>query len=259
MKPPVLLLHGAFCGAWAMDNFATAFQAAGYQTFVPDFRHHGAGRRDLDSLATTSVRDYAADIRGLIESLPERPIIVGHSMGGLVAQMVASDGLAAALVLLAPSAPWGVLPSHWNEIASGFGLYLNGQYWEQALLPTYEIAAEHTLHRLPERARRAAFDRMVPESGRAVFEVLQWWLDMGRATEVSAARVACPVFCAAGGLDTINPPETVRRISARYRDRADFHLYDQMSHWLIGEPEWEAVAADALKWLDLHSLAEVSA
>ena len=65
------------------------------------------------------------------------------------------------------------------------------------------------------------FSQMVPESGRAMFEIFQWWLDMARATEVPAHRIACPVFSAAGELDTLNPPETVKRIAARYRAQDD--------------------------------------
>jgi pimeloyl-ACP methyl ester carboxylesterase len=251
MKPPVVLLHGAFCGAWAMSNLKSAFDTAGFSVHAPNLRHHG-GDRNLSTLATTSMRDYAADIRTLINSLPQRPVIVGHSMGGLIAQMLAAEGVAEALILLAPSAPWGVLPSHWKEVASGFGLYQNGRYWEQALIPVFEIAAEHILHRLPKNEQRAAFAQMVPESGRAVFEILQWWLDIGRATEVPVAKVTCPIFCAAGGYDTINAPETVRRIAARYRGQATFRLYEKMSHWLIGEPEWSVVASDAIHWLELQ-------
>jgi pimeloyl-ACP methyl ester carboxylesterase len=242
MAPPLVLIHGAFCGGWAMTKLAHAFEAAGHRTRTPTLRHHPPPRqpRDLARLGTTSMTDYAADIEALIAGLGEPPVLIGHSIGGLIAQMVSAQSRVRALVLLAPSAPWGVLPSHWNEIASGFGLYMvNGNYWEQALIPVYEIAAGHTLSRLPEPERRAAFAQMVPESGRAVFETLHWWLD-----------ITCPVLCIAGGADAVNPPETVRRIAARYRSGATFRVYDEMGHWLIGEPGWERIAADALAWLE---------
>jgi len=163
--------------------------------------------------------------------------------------MLAAQGRAKALVLLAPSAPWGVLPSHWNEIASGFGLYINGHYWEQALIPAFEAASDLTLNRLPPEEQRQAFEQMVPESGRAMFEIFQWWLDLTRATDVAAHSVRCPVFCAAGELDTLNPPDTVRRIAARYKGRASYRLYPEMGHWLIAEPGWQNVVGDAMTWL----------
>ena len=235
-----------------MANLAGAFEAAGYPTLCPSLRHHQPRpqARDLSALGRTSTRDYAVDIDKIVGGLSERPILVGHSMGGLIAQMVAARREVRSLILLAPSAPWGVLPSHWNEVASAFGLYMvNGHYWEQALIPTYEIAADHTLRGLSEPERRGAFAQMVPESGRAVFEALHWWLDISRATEVPARSLNCPIFCVAGAEDEVSPPETVRRIAARYRQHTTFRVYDKMGHWLIGEPGWRRIAADALDWL----------
>lgn len=228
------------------------FEKASYQAHAPDLRHHTPSLEPnaINELGTTSIKIYADDIARFIGTLDEPPIIVGHSMGGLIAQMLAARGLARALVLLAPSAPWGVLPGHWNEFASGFGLYFNGHYWEQALVPTFEVAADLTLNRLPPEERRKTFEQMVPESGRAMFEIFQWWLDFSRATHVAAHDVTCPVFCAAGEFDTLNPPDTVRRIAARYRRQATYRMYPRMGHWLIAEPGWQAIANDALEWLE---------
>jgi len=61
--------------------------------------------------------------------------------------------------------------------------------------------------------------------------------------------VKCPVLCITGSDDRMNPPQTVRRIAARYRDRALFEESAGHSHWLIGEPGWERVAQRALGWL----------
>jgi pimeloyl-ACP methyl ester carboxylesterase len=250
-KPAALFIHGAFCRAQSLANLIGAFERAGYETYAPDLRHHTPPleRDALGALGTTSIKTYAQDFAELIDRLDEPPILVGHSMGGLIAQMLAAQGRAKALVLLAPSAPWGVLPGHWNELASGFGLYLNGHYWEQALIPTFDVASDLTLNRLPPEERRKAFEQMVPESGRAMFEIFQWWLDISRATGVAAHDVTCPVFCAAGELDTLNPPDTVRRIAARYRKNAVHRTYPGMGHWLIAESGWQAITNDALDWL----------
>ena len=80
--------------------------------------------------------DYAADLEDELRGLAEPPILIGHSMGGLLAQMLAARMNVRALVLLAPSAPWGVLPSTAFEIASAQALYLAGDFWNRALEPT---------------------------------------------------------------------------------------------------------------------------
>jgi pimeloyl-ACP methyl ester carboxylesterase len=58
------------------------------------------------------------------------------------------------------------------------------------------------------------------------------------------------VLCITGSDDRMNPPQTVRRIAARYRDRGTFWESEGHSHWLIGEPGWERVAQRALTWLE---------
>ena len=237
------MIHGAFCGPWAFDDFRKPFESA-FRVRTPTLRHHGDGARPSRALGQTSLTDYASDLAQFIETLDTAPILIGHSLGGLLAQMLAAKGLAKALVLLAPCPPWGILPSTFFEVASAQTMWLAGDFWNQPLVPDYGIAAANSLDRLPSAERRKVFARFVPESGLATFEIMQWALDPKRAAEVKAQDVTCPVLCLAGSEDKINPPSTVRRIAERYRG-----TYEELrghSHWLIGEPGWEKIAARAL-------------
>ncbi len=240
------MVHGAFCGGWAFDGFRAPFEAAGYRCLTPDLRGHAPGTR-LSDVAQTSMSDYAADITTLIRAEPTLPILVGHSLGGLVAQMAAAKAEVAALILLAPSAPWGVAGGSLEEAASAFGLYALGPFWTQAVLPDDAVAHLYSLDRMEKAQGKLIAKRMVAESGRALFETLNWWLDPFMTTQVGAGRVRAPVFAAAGGADLIHPPSTVRQTAARLD--ADVRVFDGMSHWLIGEPGWEKVSEACLEWL----------
>ena len=249
-RPPLVMVHGAFCGGWAFDRFRVPFEAK-FDVHAPTLRHHGDGQSPPKALGRTSLLDYAADLETLVEGLDQRPVLVGHSMGGLLAQMLAARGLARACVLLAPSAPWGVLPSTVFEFASAQTLlFSGGDYRGSVIAPSYRIAAAHSLDRLDEDERDAIYSRFVPESGQATFEIMNWNFDMRRAGLVRARDVTCPVLCVVGSKDKINPPSTVSRVAARYHGRARFEEVSGHSHWLIGEPGWEKVAARALAWLD---------
>ncbi len=259
-KTPIVMLHGAFCGGWALDDFRRPFEAAGHQVLTPDLRHHTrtAHQEPDPALGTTSLLDYAADLEALLLGLDEDPILMGHSLGGLLAQMLAARGHGRALVLLAPSPPWGVLPSTTFEVLAAQGLFFlgGGTFWEQPLWPNYHITAEHALDRLPPRVQASVFARFGPESGRAMFETLHWPTDPMRTSTVHARDVRCPVLCMAGTDDRVNPPATVRRIATRYRERATYWEWPSMSHWLIGEPGWETVAQQTARWLTEHGLDE---
>ena len=97
---------------------------------------------------------------------------------------------------------------------------------------------------------------MRPESGRALFETLNWWLDPFMTTLVDAGKIAAPVLAIAGGQDVIHPPATVRA-SAR-RLGATFEEMPQMSHWLPGEPGWEDVASRCLAWIEAAALSQAA-
>jgi pimeloyl-ACP methyl ester carboxylesterase len=242
------MIHGAFCGPWAFDDFRQPFEAAGHVVQAPALRFHDSARPPA-GLASTSLLDYAADLEQFISGLDERPILVGHSLGGLLAQMLAARGLARALVLLAPSPPWGILPSSFFEVASAQILLLSGDYWNRLLRPDYDVAAAHSLDRLTPAERRKVFARFVPESGLATFEIMHAAWDLKRGAQVNARDVTCPILCLAGEGDRINPPSTVRRIAERYKGRAIFETVPGHSHWLIGEPGWEKIADRVVDWI----------
>jgi pimeloyl-ACP methyl ester carboxylesterase len=248
-KPPVVMIHGGFCGAWTWDDFAAHFRRAGYAVETPSLRHHD-GTKPPAALATTSLLDYAADLERLVAEMATPPIVIGHSLGGLLAQILAARREIAAAVLLAPSAPWGVPPSTLFEIGAAQTLMLRVGFWSALLEPNFDTATAHALDRFSEERRAEIFGRMIPESGRATFEMMHWGLDMRRASEVDVRKVRCPLLFLAGSGDRINPPGTVERAARLYKDRAHYEVMPGMSHWLIGEPGWETVCERSLAWLD---------
>lgn len=245
MPKPVVMVHGAFCGGWVFDKFRQPFEAAGHAVFTPDLPGHGAdGRR---SVANVTMVDYARAVVEVCEACGEPPILVGHSLGGLVSQLAAARTKVAGLILLAPSPPWGVSGASMEEAVSAVSLYALGPYWLQAIDPDYALAKLYSLDRMGRDERKAVFERMVPESGRALWQTLNWWLDPFMTTLVPPAVVEAPVLAIAGGRDVIHPPATVKQIAARLS--AEFHVLGQMSHWLPGEPGWEEVARICLEWM----------
>ena len=248
-KPPVVMIHGAFAGPWSWDGFAAKFRAAGYAVHAPCLRHHDGGKPPA-SLGQTSLADYSDDLEKFLDELDAPSILVGHSMGGLLAQILAVRCDVHALVLLAPSAPWGVPPSTLFEIASAQAMLLNVGFWNSVLKPDEHIAGRHSLDRMSGAGRDAVMARFVPESGRAIFEIMHWGMDMRRASEVDVREVDCPLLVIAGGEDRLHPPATMERVAALYGARADYEKFPGMSHWLVGEPGWEKIAARALAWLD---------
>jgi len=253
MRSPVLMIHGAFCGPWSLEGLQQKFEAAGYPVAAPCLRFHDQARPPA-ALGTTGLADYAADLEEEIGHMGEAPIVVGHSMGGLLALQLASRVSVRALILLAPSAPWGIPPTTLFEIGAAQAMHLRPGYWNMVLEPSRDVALAHSLDKLPRHMRDDVLDRLVPESGRATIEIMSWGLDLSHASEVDADAVSAPLLFLTGSEDRINPPSTVARIAALYKDRATAEVLDGMGHWLIGEPGWEKLAQRALEWLKAQGL-----
>jgi pimeloyl-ACP methyl ester carboxylesterase len=235
------MVHGAFCGGWVFERFRAPFEAAGHEVTAIDLPGHAPG----GSVAAVSMADYARKVAQLCRAADEPPILIGHSMGGLVAQLAAAQAPVASLILLAPSPPWGVSGSTMEEAVSAMSLYALGPFWLQAIDPDYALAKRFSLDRMDRDDRRAVFARMVPESGLALWQTLNWWLDPFMTTAVG--RVAAPSLVIAGGKDVIHPPATARQTAQRLG--ATFEVLPEMSHWLPGEPGWKDVATLCLDWL----------
>lgn len=243
----IVMVHGAFCGGWAFETFRTAFEARGFEVLAPDLRGHGAGEGS-DRVIGVSMSDYADDIAALCRNQAEPPILIGHSLGGLVAQMAARRAPVRALVLLAPSAPWGVAGSSFEEAITAFGVQMLGPFSSGAVDPDRGLMRTYSLSRMAKPERDAVVARMHAESARALRETLNWWLDPFMTTSIGPGALSAATLAIAGALDLVHPPATVRQIAERVG--ASYLLMPDMSHWLIGEPGWDDVAAHVLRWLD---------
>jgi len=252
------MVHGAFSGGWSFDKFRIFFESRGYRCIAPDLRHHDrpSHRPPALELGRTSLLDYLKDLEALIATLDTEPILIGHSMGGLLCQMLAANGHGEKLILLAPSPPAGIIPSSTLELLTAFGVFVSGMGWGQTLAPEHDAAVSHALSHLPPPLQKQIFARLVPESGYAMFEIMCWMLDPLQASHVDARKLNCPVLALAGAHDPINTPATVRQIAQRYGKHAEYHNFPGVSHWLLDGPHWQAIAQHCATWMERDATAQ---
>ncbi len=252
MDDIIVMIHGMWGNSWVWDNYKTFFENKDYICITPTLRYHDMDPNDDPDprLGSVSLLDYADDIEKLIRKLNTPPIIVGHSMGGIIAQILAKRGLAEALVLLTPASPSGIMSQTPSVIKSFWSAFAKWGFWKKPMRQTFKEAAYSTLGVLPEDQKKEAFSKFVYESGRAASEIGYWYLDSKKVTKVDETNITCPVLIVAGSDDKMTPTSVTRKIANKYKDVATYKEFENHGHWVVGEPGWEVIAEDTSVWLD---------
>lgn len=251
MTETIFMIHGMCLGGWCWSHYRSFFEERGYRCITPTLRYHEISTRDVAEprLGVTSLLDYAQELEAQIRQLHQPPILIGHSMGGLLAQMLASRGLGKALILLTPAPPYGIVVLRPTVIRSYWSALTTWGFWRKPLRQTYHEAAYSMMHLLSPDERKAIYENFVHESGRAGFEMGFWFFDKRKAASVDASKINCPVLVIGASEDRIVHPAVARQVARKYRHVSTYKEFSNHAHWLIGEPGWAEITEFITAWL----------
>ncbi len=251
MAETIVMIHGMWGSGWYWGNFKAFFEGKGYQCVVPTLRYHDMDPKAIPDprLGTTSLLDYAEDLEKLIRELRATPILMGHSMGGLLGQILGSRGLARALVLLTPASPHGIIALKPSGIKSFWSCLTKWGFWRKPFRQTFDEAAYSMLDLMPSDSRKGIYEKFVYESGRAASEIGFWLFDSKGAARVDESKVTCPVLVVAGKEDRITPASVTRKIAEKYKRVSTYKEFSGHAHWVVGEPGWQEIAEYVEEWL----------
>lgn len=248
MRPHAIFVHGMWSRPLVWQHWIAAFEAAGYACTAVALPGHGDGSvdRDLDGL---SIRDYA-DAVAAVAAAHERPVVIGHSMGGLIAQLVATRKTLAAAVLINSAAPAPVFPLRPQMLPGLVRHFATWGVWRSAFRLNAWEARYLLLGGLEAAEAEAVRASLIAESGLIAYELGFGSLNLARSNFVDRTRVACPLLALAGERDRIVPLGVSRAMAAYYGAQMDFRAFAGRAHWLLGEAGYEARIDDALQWLE---------
>lgn len=240
IRPPVLFVPGAFCGAWIWrGTFVEYFHAAGYEVAAMSF---GGFNKGTKPRWRQSLNDYEVDLEIALSKFARPPIVIAHSLGGLIAQKVANRIPIAALGLLAPIPLDGAAKS----------MIALAQQSPISLVKLGAVALEPRLAQLGDAPIGLYSSRVNAEARMAFSQRLQAESIVALAEAffqrpVHHEKPPCPThFWGAEG-DHIIPAFEVTRAAKDMGVGST--IYPGMSHTLQSEPNWKDVADDVLKWM----------
>lgn len=271
VKTPIVLIHGLWMTPKSWNTWAERFRAQGHEVIVPgwpgiDDRPVEDIRRDPSALKGIGLKQIADNYERIIRTLPVKPIIMGHSFGGVLTQMLADRGLGAAYVGVAPGQTAGVTALPLSTLWTGTPI-LSNPFGRNGAKP---LSKRHFHFTFGNDLSRAASDALweeyaVNSYNRVFFEGVTSVLDeKGGVTHVDYSRAdRAPLLLIAGEIDHVVPPTIVRAIEKKYRSTGspavvEYKEYAGRTHRLVSQDGWEEIADYALTWAVAHATASVA-
>ncbi|HEY0812252.1 MAG TPA: alpha/beta hydrolase [Pseudonocardia sp.] len=262
-RTPVVFIHGLWLHASSWTPWMELFAAAGYAPVAPGWPGDPdtveEARANPESIADHGIDDVVAHYAALIEGLPSKPILIGHSFGGMVAQKLLGQNLAVATVAVDAAQIKGVLPLPLSALRATLPVFKNPANKHKAVSLTAEQFRFAFGNAISEQESNALFDAWaIPAPGKPLFEAAAANFDPHSPAKVDTANeLRGPLLLMTGGKDHTVPEAVTRATLKQYRHSdavTDLLEFPDRAHSLTIDAGWREVADAALAWLGKQAL-----
>ena len=257
-RTPVVFVHGLWLLAGSWDRWIGHFEDAGYSAVVPSWPNDpptvAAARDDPAALAGTSVGDVADHVEQFVRRLARKPALIGHSFGGVLTQIVAGRGLAAASVAIDPAPHRGVLPLPFSSLRAAFPVLRNPLNRGRAVGLSYDQFRYAFGNAVDEaESRRLHEEFSVAAPGKPLFQAAAANFNPRSELKVDTKNPARgPMLIISGELDHTVPRSISRATFQRQRRNpgvTDLAEIAGRGHSLTIDSGWREVADTALAFV----------
>lgn len=252
----IVFITGAFVSNTCWDEWRTYFESKGYSTIAPAWPYKDASVAELRSrhphndkeLALLTLKELREHYENIIKSQPEKPIVIGHSYGGLLTQIMVNNGLAAAGVAIHSVPPKGVFPYEFSFLKAGWKALGVFTSIEETYMMAFEDWQYAFVNGMPLEAQQAAYDTYtIPESKTISRDALS------EEAKVDFKKEHVPLLITAGDTDHIIPAHLNHRNFEAYQKNnsvTEYKVFPNRNHFVLGQPSWKEDAAYIYDWLN---------
>jgi pimeloyl-ACP methyl ester carboxylesterase len=253
----IVLIHGLWMTSLSWEKWTAHYQQRGYKVIARSWPGLDGDidelRRDPSAIAGLGITEIVDHYEAIIRELDRPPIIMGHSFGGLMTQILLDRGLGAAGVAIASAPVKGVLLLPFSTLKASFSILSNPLNNHRASPLTEEQFHYAFTNLLDEEESKKVFDRYaVPGPDHLLFQAGLANFNPHAATTVDFRNdTRAPLLLIAGDRDHISPVSVVRANLKLYRKSkavTDYKEFANRSHYILGQDGWQEVADAALDW-----------
>jgi pimeloyl-ACP methyl ester carboxylesterase len=263
---PVVFIHGLWLHATSSNRWLDLYRDAGYEPIAPGWPGEPdtvqAARENPDLVAGTGIEDAVVQFAEIIGALGGKPIIIGHSFGGLLAEKLLGQDLAAAAVAIDPAQIKGVLPLPLAQIRAALPVLRNPANLHKAISLTAKQFRFGFGNELTQEESDELYDRWsIPAPARPLFQAAGANFALHSEAKVNTGNhTRGPLLLISGQKDHTVPDVTVRSTLKQYRDSTaviELKQFEGRGHSLTIDGGWREVADATLEWLramTVHSI-----
>ncbi len=247
----IVFIHGLFVTPKCWNEWRAYFEKQGYTCYAPATLFHDGEpatlRKNIDvRLGKVSFKDMVETVTKFIDVLPEKPILIGHSLGGLVVQKLISLNKGDAGICIDGAAPMGILTFEGSFWRSNFTVinYLKGNSVFEPTKKWFHYAFCNTMS--AEESNKVFDEQVVPESRNIPRGTLMPY------AKIDFKKAHQPLLFIAGEKDHIIPASLNRKNFNAYKNATSIKTFKEFKgrdHYICGEKDWQEVAEYCLNWL----------
>lgn len=260
---PVVFIHGLWMHPDSWKPWVDFFRAAGYEPLNPGWPGDSSTveecRAHPERIANRNVAEITEHHARLLRSLDTKPLVIGHSFGGLIAQILLGMGLAAAAVAISPAQMRGVLPLPFTQLRTVFPVLGHPANYKRAVSQTPEQFHRGFANTVSEEESNELYAKyVIPAPARPLFEAafanLNW--KTGARVDIRNPHRG-PLLIIGAGRDATVPELVTRAEHKLYRKAStvnDYKVFEDRGHSLVIDHGWKEIAETALEWLTSQGL-----
>lgn len=254
-KTPVILIHGTWGKAESWDYIKEDLEDLGLETITPSLRYHDLPYEEvLKKVGDVSITEYVDDIVSLVNKCETPPLLLGHSLGCLIAQLVAEKVDVKGLILLGPAPTADIFRLYPTMIKAFARHFMQWGFWRKAM-PPYKDAQYHlAMQQQSDSLKEEVLAMCVPESGLVYTQMSLPQFDFKQTTKVDFNKITCPILVVTGSEDKMTVSQIAEATAKNYDSQATLVKITGADHYYIAGKYKDQVVYQIKRWLKKENM-----